>query len=142
MSERIWRVIERGATIAVVGVLAAFFIFGVFSLAGCAAGRDPAGNIIVGWDVASLPETAEQGIGVLANLIIPGGGAAVATLAGVVGVALRNGAKRRQAEREAAELRGANAGWNEREAAAAIQAPLPRPVVGVAAGAGVVDPVP
>lgn len=139
MTERTWRVVEKGVAVAGVGVLAAMLVFGVFSLAGCAAGRGPAGEVVVGFDVASLPETTNQALGALTDLILPGGGAAVATIAGIVGVAVRNGAKRRQAEREAAELRGANSGWDDREKAAAVQAPLP--VVPGGGAARVVDPV-
>lgn len=91
---------------------------------GCAAGRGPAGEVVVGWDVARLPETAEQSIAALANLWLPGLGTAGAALAGAIGIAVRNGAKRRSAEIRAAELAGANAGWDERERAASIQAPL------------------
>ena len=111
-------------------------------LSGCAAGRGPAGEIVVGWDVASLPETAEQSFAALANLWLPGLGTAGAALAGAVGLAVRNGAKRRSAEIRAAELAGQNAGWDERERAASIQAPLPTVSMAPSVGDAPVDSVP
>ena len=84
--------------------------------------RGLSGGVALG---RSLPETAEQSVGAVLDLILPGAGVAGAGIIGAVGVALRNGAKRREAEREAARLEGANIGWDERERAAATQQPLP-----------------
>lgn len=113
-----------GQAFVVLAMIAVCIMFlGV--LYGCAAGRGPNGEVVVGWDVASLPETAEQSVGAVLDLILPGAGVAGAGIIGAVGVAVRNGAKRREAEREAARLAGANIGWDERERAAATQQPLP-----------------
>ena len=117
--------------------MAACLCFLCLCLCGCAAGRGPNGQVVVGWDVASLPETAEESIGAIANLLIPGSGVALAGITGAVGLAIRNGSKRREAEREAARLAGANDGWDEREKAAAVQHPLaasPAPAGDGAAG--------
>jgi len=93
-------------------------------LLGCAAGRGPAGEIVVGWDVAALPETANESIAAVADLIIPGLGLAGAGIIAPVAVAIRNSAKRRSAEVQAATLAGKEAGWTEREQAAGVQQPL------------------
>lgn len=125
---------------AIIGlVLIAVCLMFLGVLYGCAAGRGPNGEVVVGWDVASLPETAEQSVGAVLDLLIPGAGVAGAGIIGAVGVALRSGAKRREAEREAARLEGANVGWDERERAAATQQPLPADRA--VAGAGGVDAV-
>ncbi len=106
-------------------------------LLGCAAGRGPAGEIVVGWDVASLPETANEPIAALGDMLIPGLGLAGAGIITPIAVAIRNSAKRRSAEVRAAELAGQNAGWDERERAAAVQQPLaPVPVAASPARGG------
>lgn len=108
----------------------------LLSLAGCAAGTGPGGEVVVGWDVARLPETAEQSAVAIADLLLPGLGTAGAGILGAIGLAVRNGAKRREAEREAARLAGANDGWDERERAAATQQPLGGVPLSAGGGAG------
>jgi hypothetical protein len=109
-------------------------------LLGCAAGRGPAGEIVVGWDVASLPETANESIAALGDMLIPGLGLAGAGIITPIAMAIRNSAKRRSAEVRAAALEGANDGWDERERAAAVQSPLAASVP-AAPVAGAVPPV-
>lgn len=129
---------------AIIGlVLIAVCLMFLGVLYGCAAGRGPAGEIVVGWDVASLPETANESIAAIADLVVPGLGLAGAGIIAPIAIAIRNGAARRRAEVQAATLAGQNAGWDEREKAASVQAPLPVATgvapAGVAPAAGVPD---
>ncbi len=99
--------------------------------AGCAAGRAPGGEIVVGVPVASLPESAGDFLGAAANVLpapwnwIAGAGATL-LVGGPLAANARNAARRREAEREAATLAGRESGWD----AALRESPrVPVPVV-------------
>jgi hypothetical protein len=113
------RILKRSEWIA----LAALFVAIVFALAynlGCAAGRGPGGEIVLGFNVAKMVEQTNQAVGQLVDYIVPGLGAAATVLAGSVGYAFKRSgdAKAATAAREA-ERRG----WEE--AAATYQPPPP-----------------
>lgn len=78
-------------------------------LAGCAAGRGPGGEVIVGFDVAKLPEGATQLAANAASLLPePWGTIASGVVLSVGGVLAGNYRGRRVGER---------AGWDEAESA-------------------------
>lgn len=116
-------------------------------LFGCAVGKSATGSAVIGFEAGSSPDAgamqaAGAGIGALFG---PGGaaaGGAIATgIAAIFGMQRVNNA-RRIAEREAAMLAGANQGWDDRERAAAVQAPLGVVSGGASGGGGrvVVNP--
>lgn len=73
---------------------------------GCAAGRGPAGEVIVGWDVARLPETAGESLNAAAGFL-PAPWNYLAT--GVLGALGIGGVG------AAARSSGRHVGWDERE---------------------------
>ncbi len=91
--------------VALVGVLV-----GVLLSGGCAAGRGPGGEVIVGFDVAKLPETASESLNAAADFLPPpfnylAGGIATLVLGGGGAAIARRRAE--QAKREA------DAAWDE-----------------------------
>lgn len=111
-------------------VAASGCFLGLLCAQGCAVGKSATGAAVLGFEVGISPDAdalQAAGAGIGGALFGPGGaaaGGALATgLAAVFGLN-RASAARRNAEREAAELRGANDGWTAREAAATVQAPL------------------
>lgn len=108
-------------------------------LTGCAVGRGPAGEVVLGWDAGQLTDTANaagaqvataaaEWLGVPLELAL-GIGAVVGT-GGVGGVLvsirkiLEANRKAAEARAEAARLEGEKVGWDLREAAAFVQQPL------------------
>lgn len=105
-------------------------------LAGCAVGHGPLGEIVIGFKAGALPETAGQvaatganaAAAVIRNSGLPFGlgeilATGLTTIAGAF--AIKGGTAAARARAEAAELRGEARGWDEREKAAGVQAPLP-----------------
>lgn len=75
-------------------------------LTGCAAGRGPAGEIIIGMDVARLPENTTELANAAAGFLPPPWSAIATTAIGLFGAgAAAYGAKKRGEER----------GWDQRE---------------------------
>lgn len=125
--------------LAALGVAAVVVFLG---LSGCAIGIDAHGRSIAGIPLGLHPDAdlaQVAGSGVSGLLTAATGNPAVGSAAGWIvtsvlgllglggaGAATVNAAKRRAAEREAARLRGREEGWDQREAAAVAQAPLPR----------------
>lgn len=128
-------------------------------MSGCAVGQDAQGRAILGFPAGWHPDA--DGLSVAAGTIGtlfggPVGGAAAVSAVGAIGGLFgwrktasdlkRERDQRLSAERERAELAGAERGWSEREQAAAVQAPLgggvdvvrPRVADAGAAEAGVV----
>lgn len=103
-------------------------VIGALTLSGCAAGRGPNGEVVIGLDVATLPETGNQliGMGLQAATGIPGLGWIVSGALGTVGAGAAAVMKYRGdavAERRAKQAE--DRGWEERERAAAVQMPIP-----------------
>jgi len=64
--------ISRGLqTILAVGLIGLACVVLALTFGGCAAGRGPAGEIIIGWDVAKLPETAGELANAAAGFLPP-----------------------------------------------------------------------
>lgn len=125
---------------------------------GCAVGRGPAGEVVLGWDAGQLTDTANaagaqvataaaEWLGVPLELAL-GIGAVVGT-GGVGGVLvtirkiLEANRRAAEARAEAARLEGEKVGWDLREAAAFVQQPLAQVVyegrVPIAEPGGVID---
>lgn len=87
------------------------------SVGGCAVGRGPTGEVVWGWKVGEMAETAEQALGAAVNTIAPGAGTLIATLLGSTGLAAAGTAWiNRHVAKTAAEaerLRGREEGWNQ-----------------------------
>lgn len=117
---------------------------------GCTSGTDALGRTVVGIPLGIDPEADGAGIraagGVIGGLFGgPGGAAAGTAIGGVIATVLggwgvAQSRARRRAEVERAELAGAATGWDERERAAAVQAPL-APVGGISVVRGGADGV-
>jgi hypothetical protein len=115
-------------------------LVGLYFLAwmwGCTSGTDALGRTVVGVPLGIDPEADGAGLrasgGVIGGLIGGPAGATVGTaIGGLVATALggwgvAQARARRRAENDRAALEGKEAGWDERERAAAVQAPLPGP---------------
>jgi len=74
-------------------------------LSGCAVGRGPAGEIILGVEAGQLVETAGQAVATGLNLLVPGLGAVGVAIGAPILAAVRANRKRRRADqgRERAE---------------------------------------
>lgn len=109
-TKSVLRKIGAAILAGIVLVALAGVLVGMLVSPGCAAGRGPSGEVIVGFDVAKLPETASESLnaaadflpppfnylaGGIATLVLGGGGAAIA---------------RRRAEQA---KRDADAAWDE-----------------------------
>lgn len=110
-----------------------FAAWAVISLiAGCAVGRNElTGAIVLGFEAGRLVETANQAVatgteGVLGML---GLGAGPAGAIGVLAAKLYGDKEKARGDARAAEAlrEGEMRGWNEREAAATVQLPIPPP---------------
>lgn len=93
-------------------------------LGGCAAGRnDATGEIVVGWGVAKLTETANQGLAQLGDMVLPGAGAALAAIGvPVIAWARAKSAAAAAQAAHAAENKGFDEG-NARAAGAVVPVP-------------------
>ena len=142
MSERAWRAIEAVVSVACVLVAGAMLMFGLFTLAGCAVGFDPEGRPVVGMGIGESDADAirRAATGIASFLPEPWGTIAVTGISaafGVLGIGSARSATRNRREAdtaydeataakvEAARLSGKERGWEEREHAATVQAPLP-----------------
>lgn len=108
----------------------------LLALAGCAAGHGPNGEVIVGWDVATLPETAKEALGAAGQLLPPPWNFVATGLLGLAGTAAATyGAKKSgDAKAESARADGAvathaaaDAAWDESHARA-VTAYAPAPI--------------
>lgn len=95
--------------------IASLLCLGLLALAGCAAGHGPHGEVILGVDLASLPENASEALGAAAQFLPPPWGLVATGVLGLLGTAATTYAAKKSGDAKAATdaHAAADKAWDE-----------------------------